>query len=73
MGIPNLSKARFNTYCVVFNMQQASVIYLALEREQEEFATLDIKTQYKAITTVNKLISKTEARNKPKDTQDIKT
>lgn len=54
-------------------MQQAPVIYLALVREQEEFATQDIKTYYKAITTVNKLMSKTEARNKPKDTQDINT
>lgn len=33
-------------------MQQASIIYLALGREQEEFATLDIKTYYKAITII---------------------
>lgn len=31
-------------------MQQAPIIYLALRREQEEFATLDIKTYYNFIT-----------------------
>lgn len=42
-------------------MQQAPIIYLALGREQEEFAILDTKTYNKAITiNQNKIVHRNE-------------